>query len=146
MRQPGFDSSWSEPKMRRSLTCSVVVLTLGASLSAQRAPTTGARAVATVKQLHGLMISPASDAVFDASANLPGDPKRWTAAHDQAIVLAEAGNLLMMGSRARDNDNWMKMSRALVDAAALAASAAEKRDATALEAATDSITMSCETC
>jgi hypothetical protein len=40
----------------------------------------------------------------------------------------------------------MKMSRALVDAAALAAGATEKRDAKALEVATDAITMACMDC
>jgi cytochrome c553 len=40
----------------------------------------------------------------------------------------------------------MKMSRALVDAAALAATAAEKKDAQALEAAADPITVACMEC
>ena len=132
--------------MRRSLTFSVLVLTLGASIAAQRAPATGVRTLASVLQLHELLISPASDAVFNASTDPPADDKRWTAARDQALILAEASNLLMVGSRVRDNNNWMKMSRALVDAAALAASAAEKKDAKALEAATDSITVACMEC
>jgi prophage DNA circulation protein len=102
--------------------------------------------VATVKQLHDAMITPASDAVFGASGNLPRDDAGWTAARNQALVLAESGNLLMLGNRVRDTTRWMRMSRALVDAAALAATAAEQRDAKALEAATNAITMTCETC
>ena len=132
--------------MRRSLTFSALVLMLGASIAGQRAPVSGVRAVANVKQLHDVMLSPASDAVFEASANPPHDANGWTAAYKEALVLAEAGNLLMIGSRVRDNDNWMTMSRALVDAGARAASAAEKKDAKALEAAADSITVACETC
>jgi cytochrome c553 len=132
--------------MRRSLTFSVLVLTFGASIAAQRAPATGVRTLATVLQLHELLISPASDAVFNAASDPPTDAKGWTAARNQALVLAEASNLLMVGSRVRDNDNWMKMSRALVDAAALAASAADKKDAKALETATDSITVACMEC
>jgi hypothetical protein len=119
---------------------------LGASIAAQRAPTTGVRTLANVLQLHELLISPASDAVFNAASEPPTDAKGWTAARNQALVLAEASNLLMVGSRVRDNGNWMKMSRALVDAAALAASAAEKKDAKALAAATDSITVACMEC
>jgi len=132
--------------MRRSLTFSVLVLTLGASIAAQRAPATGVRTLASVLQLHELLISPSSDAVFNAASDPPTDAKGWTAARNQALVLAEASNLLMVGSRVHDNDNWMKMSRALVDAAALAASAAEKKDAKALEAATDSIAVACMEC
>jgi len=115
-------------------------------LLAQRAPATGVRPVANVRELHDVMISPASDAVFAASSNEALDAKGWLTARNQAIVLAESGNLLMMGTRVRDNGNWMKMSRAMVDAAALAAAAAEKKDAKALEAATDSITTACMEC
>jgi cytochrome c553 len=113
---------------------------------AQRAPATGIRTVATVLQVHELLISPASDAVFNAASDPPTDANGWTAARNQALVLAEASNLLMVGSRVRDNSNWLKMSRALVDAAALAASAADKKDPKALEAATDSITVACMEC
>src|SRR5262245_16022541 len=134
--------------MRRSLTFSLlsVVVALSVPLFAQRAPATGIRTLANVRELHDLMISPASDAVFEASTNETLDAKGWTIARNQAMVLAESGNLLMVGARVRDNGNWMKMSRAMVDAAALAATAAEKRDAKALGAATDAITTSCMEC
>ena len=132
--------------MRRSLTFSTVMVMCAATLLAQRAPAAGVRAVADAKQLHDILISPASDAVFDASSNPPKDEKGWTAARNQALLLAEAGNLLMVGNRVRDNGNWMKMSRALVDAAALAATAAERKNAQALEAAADPITVACMEC
>ena len=133
--------------MRRSLTFSLVlVAAVAATIQAQRSPAVGVRALANVRELHDIMISPASDAVFAASSNQPLDAKGWADARNQAIVLAESGNLLMVGARVRDNGNWMKMSRALVDAAALAASAAEKRETKALEAATDSITTACMEC
>ena len=133
--------------MRRSLTFSVVIVAaLAAGVSSQRSPAVGIRALATVRELHDIMISPASDAVFAASSNQPLDAKGWTDARNQAILLAESGNLLMTGTRVRDNGNWMKMSRAMVDAAALAAAAAEKKDAKGLEAATDSITTACMEC
>ena len=134
--------------MRRSLTFSLLAVTVAVSvpLLAQRAPSTGVRTLANVRELHDLMISPASDAVFDASSHQPLDANGWTAVRNQALVLAESGNLLMVGTRVRDNGNWMKMSRAMVDAAALAAAAAEKKDAKALEAATDSITTACMEC
>src|SRR4051812_29172159 len=124
MRRRDSVSSWSGPKMLRSLTFSALVLLVGASLAAQRAPVAGVRAIATGPQLHDILITPASDAVFEATSNPPADEKGWTAARNQALLLAEAGNLLMLGSRVRDTGNWMKMSRALVDAAAQAAAAA----------------------
>ena len=116
-----------------------------ASASAQRS-TPGVRPVASVKQLHEIMITPASDAVFRASGDTPTGEKGWADARNQALVLAEGGNLLMLGGRARDNAAWMKMSRALVDTAATAASAADKKDADALAGAGDVITATCEAC
>jgi hypothetical protein len=133
--------------MRRSLTFSVVLATLFVvAAQAQRGAATGIRTLANVRELHDLLISPASDAVFNAATDPPTDAQGWTTARGQALVLAESANLLMVGTRVRDNTNWMKMSRALVDAAALAAAAAEKKDAKALEAATDSITVACMNC
>ena len=134
--------------MRRSLTCSLLVIAVAVSvpLLAQRAPATGVRTLANVLQLHELLITPASDAVFNASTDPPNNANGWAAVRNQALLLAEAGNLLMVGNRVRDNGNWMKMSRAMVDAAALAATAAEKKDPKALEAAADPITVSCMEC
>ena len=146
MRRSSTSSGRSVSAARTLWVRVAAIVLITVPLAAQRTPATGVRAVASVKQLHEVMISPASDAVFDASANPPRSDKGWTAARNQALLLAEAGNLLMVGNRVRDNDNWMKMSRALVDAAALAATATEKKDARALEAATDSITVACEAC
>lgn len=137
--------------MRRSSTSSLVAgvaiaMAIASAALAQRAPATGVRALANVRELHDIMISPASDAVFDATSQPSLDEEGWTAARNQALVLAESANLLMLGSRVRDNGNWMKMSRALVDAAAQAAAAAQKKDAKALEVATDAITVACMEC
>ena len=116
-----------------------------ASASAQRS-TGGVRPLASVRQLHEIMITPASDAVFRATSDAPSNDKGWVDARNQALVLAESGNLLMLGGRARDNAGWMRMSRAFVDASATAASAAEKKDAGALAGAGDMITTACEAC
>jgi len=70
--------------MRRSLTsraaqtlrvCVGIIAMLAVSVSAQRAPATGVRTLASVLQLHELLISPASDAVFNASTDPPADDK-----------------------------------------------------------------------
>jgi hypothetical protein len=133
--------------MRRSWTFSIVLTALVVTAAnAQRQPAAGVRTLANVREVHDLLMSPASDAVFNAATDPPADAKGWTAARGQALVLAESANLLMVGARVRDHNNWMKMSRALVDAAALAAAAAERKDVKALEAATDSITVACMNC
>ena len=143
--------------MRRSSTSSLVAgiaIAMASAALAQGRPegrplrqqAAGIRTLANVRELHDIMISPASDAVFDATSQQPLDEKGWTAARNQALVLAESSNLLMLGNRVRDNGNWMRMSRALVDAAAQAAAAAQKKDVKALEVATDAITVACMEC
>ncbi len=104
------------------------------------------RPVATVMQLHQAMIGPASDAVFNAGSQPPKDDKAWGEVLNQAIILAESGNLLMLGSRAKDQGDWMKMARALVDAGALAVKAAQEKNAAALNDAGDRIESTCESC
>lgn len=56
------------------------------------------------------------------------DNARWAATLDAAMSLQESGNLLMMQGRARDDDEWMKRSRQLVDAGATAVQAALSKD------------------
>ena len=104
------------------------------------------RPVASVKQLMTTLIAPSSDMLFKAVADAPKDEKQWTAVGDQTAVLAESGNLLMIGSRPKDQTTWMEMSRALVDAAALAEEAARKKDANALSEASDQVYETCLAC
>src|SRR5437667_12230786 len=109
--------------MRRSLMFRQVIFValLVLPVAAQRAPVAAPRPVATVKQRHDILITPAADAVFRASAEAPTTSKAWLEVHDQALMLAESGHRLMLGDRARDRDQGMKMSSALVDEAVAAA-------------------------
>jgi len=58
------------------------------------------------------------------------DDARWNAAIDAAMTLEEAGNLLMMQGRARDDKQWMRYAQQLSDAGVLAVAAAQARDET----------------
>jgi hypothetical protein len=50
----------------------ILTLCCAASIAAQQASnTTGVRPIASVKQLHDVMITPASDAVFRAAGETP---------------------------------------------------------------------------
>ena len=86
--------------------------------------------IATVLEIMKTMTIPFSNAVFEAGGDAPKDDKSWETVRSQAIALAEAGNLLMLGSRAKDHAAWLKFSRAQVDAAEAAgkAAAAQKAD------------------
>jgi hypothetical protein len=125
-----------------------------ARVDAQKAPGTanpaaavgGVKPIATVLEVMKTMTIPFSNVVFEAGGEPPKDDKGWEAVRGQAIALAEAGNLLMLGSRAKDHAAWMKFSRAQVDAAEAAAKAAAAKSADQLSSASDALYETCAGC
>jgi hypothetical protein len=121
-------------------------------VDAQRAAETagsaadGVKPVASVLEIMKTMTIPFSSGVFEAGGEAPTDDKGWEAVRGQAIALAEAGNLLMLGSRAKDHAAWMKFSRAQVEAAEAAAKAAAARNADGLSSASDALYETCAGC
>ena len=121
----------------------VIVVLLLPAVAAQQS---GIKPIASIRQLHDAMITPASDAIFNVGVAAPRNDQEWLAVQNAAVTLTESGNLLMLGSRARDRGRWMRMSRSMVDAGALALKAAEARNLNALMDACDRIVLACETC
>jgi hypothetical protein len=59
----------------------------------------------------------------------PADPEAWTFARGQALLIAEAGNLLMLRPpRSKGQDEWMDRAAELREAATAVARAAGRRD------------------
>jgi hypothetical protein len=104
------------------------------------------RSVATVRQVMTALTIPYSDAIFDAQSEPPKSEDQWTKVSASALVLAEAGNLLMIGSRAKDKEGWMTMARAQVDAAETVMRAANARDLDALSTTADALYTTCNAC
>src|SRR6266487_73711 len=81
--------------------------------------------VADVKQLMQAAVDPNADVIWEATGSIvtrdgvvdrrPKNDQEWEAVRNSAIVLAEAGNLLMMVPRAKDGDVWMKRSQEMID-------------------------------
>ena len=100
------------------------------------------RPIADVKQLMASIVEPAADVYWDAVGTIedakgivqiaPDTDEEWAAVRNSAYVLAESGNLLMMTGRAKDNDEWMKLSQALVDVGQRAIQAAESKNTKAV--------------
>ena len=118
------------------------LLLASAALTQEPAP----RPVATITQLMQAMIIPASNALFNVPRQVPGDDADWDAVRNQAVILAESGNLLMVGDRAGDSGVWMETSRALTDAGEAALAAALARDVDAITSVGDQIIDACERC
>ncbi len=96
----------------------------------------------TAKQLMDEVIEPAANVYWDAVGTIsdahgtveraPKTNAEWNAVRNAATVVAESGNLLMIDPRARNRDEWMALSRALVDVGERARAVAESRDTKAV--------------
>ena len=101
---------------------------------------------ASMSQLMVEIIYPASDAIFYVERTPPKNDVDWRLLRQNAITLAEAGNLLMLPSRARDQADWMKDAKLLVDAGAAAYKAAQAKDLDAVVALNDQLYQACVIC
>jgi cytochrome c553 len=124
-------------------TIGLMILLL-ASTAVAEAPTF--QPVGTTLQLMKAMVIPSSDVIFKISNDAPKNDKDWAVIQNNALLLAESGNLLMMPGRAKDDGEWMKDARALVDAGSAAFKAANAKDINALGDISDDILTTCETC
>lgn len=102
--------------------------------------------VGNVSQLMVDIIYPTSDALFYIERNPPKSDHDWNAIRGAALTLAESGNLLLMGSRALDQDRWAKDTKLMIDAGKAAFKAAQKKDMQAILDLNDELTASCTTC
>jgi hypothetical protein len=125
------------------------LLALGAPAWGQ-APTTrqdaGQVVVGTMSELMVHLIYPTSDAVFYITSRTPKTDADWAELQAKTLTLAESANLLMMPSRARGREQWIKDSQLMLDAGMAAFKAAKAKDAVALEALSDQLYESCTTC
>ena len=135
-----------------------IIVPVSAALifSAACAPQPAFKPVGTVKQIMEAAIHPAAEVVFEAVGTIltvdgveeiaPKNDEEWTKVRDNALILAESGNLLMIGNRVKDKGDWMKMSKALIDAGAIALKAAEAKNPEALFEAGGQVYEACQQC
>jgi len=102
--------------------------------------------VGTISQLMVDIIYPTSDDIFYIGRMPPSNNAEWGAIQRSALMLAESGNLLMVGSRARDQGNWIKDAKLLVDVGAAAYKAARAKDMDAILALNEQLYTACVTC
>ncbi len=102
--------------------------------------------VGTMSQLMISVIYPTSDAVFYVDRDEPKTEVQWNTLANQALMLAESGNLLLMPGRARDQGNWVTASKIMIDAGTAAYKAAKAHDLDGVRAVNDKLYASCVTC
>ena len=119
-----------------------VSLCLAGVVNAQES---SAQATASIRQIMEAMVIPTSDHIFNVGRQAPANDDEWTALLNSAVILAESGNLLLIGDRAKD-DTWVASSRALVEAGTMALKAAEKRNVDGVLEAGNLLIDSCQSC
>ncbi len=120
---------------------------VAAAIALAQAPAEPFPAVASVKQLMLDLIHPSSnDILLAIYRGGPKEEREWAAVRRSAVTLAESGNLLMMRGRARDQADWMKDAKMLVDAGNAVYKAAQAKDGASLAALAGAVDASCTTC
>ncbi len=123
----------------------VIGLFLLAGLAMADAPTY--QEIATTGQLMQGLIQPSAAAIQEAAKDQgPQDNRAWRSAMLNGIMLQEAGQLLMIGGRAKDQDGWVTNCRAMMNAGAAVQKAAQAKDVAALQSAAGSINGTCQGC
>lgn len=109
-----------------------------------------------MKKLMNWVINPSAYVVWNSVATIMGEEgekqvaprtdEEWSAVRNAAAMVIESGNLLMLPGRARNQDDWPMMARAMTEAAREALTAAEVKDTEALFSAGGTLYQACSQC
>lgn len=102
------------------------------------------------------VLDPAADLIWDSAGSIitaagteelaPTTDAGWENVRNNAAIVAQSGNLLMLPGIAMGGNDWMELSAGLVDAGVLAINAAEAQDSDALFKAGGQIYNVCRAC
>jgi hypothetical protein len=105
-----------------------------------------AQPVGNMSQLMISIIYPTSDAVFYVDRDEPKTDIQWSALANQALILAESANLLLMPGRDRQQAEWTQYSRDMREAGQMAYKAALAKDIEGVRGVNDRLYNSCVQC
>lgn len=84
--------------------------------------------VATVTELMQVFVVPPSNDLLNVGLEIPADDEGWARVERNALLLAEAGNLLMLPERAQGREGWIGASREMSEASRASLELARARD------------------
>ncbi|HTS48354.1 MAG TPA: hypothetical protein VMH05_10450 [Bryobacteraceae bacterium] len=102
--------------------------------------------VGSMGELMIRIIYPTSDALFYIERDPPKTDVQWNAIRAQALMLAESGNLMLLPNRQRDQGDWIKETKVMIDLAATAYRAALAKNMDGILAVNDKLADSCIVC
>jgi hypothetical protein len=134
--------------------CALILLGL-AGCSAQAPPPPFQLDIPT-KDLMNWILDPNADVVWASVGTIvtaegeqkfaPTTDEQWTAVRNSAATVIEAGNLLMLGGRARNQDDWMKKVQEMMRTATQVLQAIEAKDADTVFTAASDMYTACADC
>jgi len=84
--------------------------------------------------------------LFGVGSKGPQNDMEWEVIEADAMVLAEAGRLLLTEGRAKDNDKWAKDARMLIDTSLAAAKVAREKNVDKVLDAGNAVYEACDSC
>ena len=128
--------------------------------SVRRTPTAQAGVaivpVASVKQIMKGIVGPAATTIFNAvgttvsssgvEEKAPHTDEEWEVVGNSAAALIESGNLMLIGSRMVDKNDWVRMSQAMIEAGKVTLRAVQSKDTDQVFASGEAINESCDNC
>ena len=127
-----------------------------AQVEAAAPPAPSLPPVASVKQIMAGIVTPSAYVVFDSVStivdakgvqeNQPRTDEEWARVGANAAALIESANMLLIGNRAVDQEDWVKMAKAMADAGQIALKAAEAKSPEGILEAGETINHSCDNC
>ena len=112
--------------------------------------------VASIKQIMNGIVNPNAYVIYNAVGTkssakgveeiAPQNDEEWAAVGNGAAAVVEAGNLLLMGDRAVDKGDWVKMTGEYMDAGKAALKAAEAKDKDGIVSAGGDLNTTCDNC
>ena len=136
----------TQPTMAQAPQTPPATTTAPETQAAPATPVPKPAPVGTMSELMLRVLYPYSDAMFYIQRSPPKNDTEWNELAGKALALAEFGNLMMMPGRARDQDQWMRDSKLLVDAGAAALKFAKAKDVDGIVGLNDQLVMSCTSC
>ena len=112
--------------------------------------------VASIKQIMIGITNPAAMVVYEAVGTkstaagieeiAPKTDEEWAKVGSAAAAVIESGNLMLMGSRAIDKGDWVKMTHAMMDQGKAAMKAVEAKDKDKIVEAGGELNTTCDNC
>lgn len=126
-----------------------IAVVLGVAMAAtlvSAADSASPQATTNLSEMMTRIVQPSSDAVFYVSRNPPQTDEDWRRLENQTLMLAESANLLLMPGYVQAQEQWLRDSLLMRNAAVAAYQAAQTKDLAALEELNNALYESCENC